>query len=89
MYTRLKEKRNTPIYFNTNFHTETKLVPIIIDYCLLNFDALKFFLGVRLHGRSVLTFNLFNVNPRIFQRNRKVHLSNCRKQIFTKFLTLV
>ena len=40
------EKRNTPIYFNTNYHTEMKPVPIIMDYCLLQFDALKFFLGV-------------------------------------------
>ena len=54
-----------------------KLVPII-DYCLLQFDALKFFLEVRLHG----VFNFFNVNPQIFQRNRKVHLSNCLE---TKF----
>ena len=25
-----KKKRNIPIYFNTNYHTEMKLVPIII-----------------------------------------------------------
>ena len=30
-----------PIYFNTNYRTETKLVQIM-DYCLLHFDALKF-----------------------------------------------
>ena len=30
------------IYFNTNYRTERKLVPIIMDYCLLQFDALKF-----------------------------------------------
>ena len=45
-----KKKRNTPIYFNTNYRTEMKLVPIIMDYCLL-----QFFLGVRLHGGSQLT----------------------------------
>ena len=44
-----KKKRNTPIYFNTNYLTEMKLVPIITDYCLLQFDVLKFFFGVRLH----------------------------------------
>ena len=53
-----------------------KLVPITMDYSLLQFDALKFFLWVRLHGGSLPNFNFFNVNPPIFQRNRKVHLSN-------------
>ena len=49
-YTVGKKKWNTPIYFNTNYHTEMKLVPIIMDYCLPQFDALKVFLGVLLHG---------------------------------------
>ena len=30
-----KKKRNTPIYFNTNYCGEMKLVPIIMDYCVL------------------------------------------------------
>ena len=50
------KKRNTPIYFNTNNRTEMKLVPIIMDYCLLQFDALEFLLGVRLHGGLFPTF---------------------------------
>ena len=80
MYSRSKKKLNTPIYFNTNYHTVTKLVPIIMGYSLLQFDALKFFLGVRLHGGGSLpNFNFFNVNPQIFQRNRKGHLSKCPK----------
>ena len=63
-----KKKRNTPIYFNTNYRIDMKLVPIIMDYCLLQFDALKFFLGVRLHGGGSLpNFNFFNVNLQIFQ----------------------
>ena len=33
-----------PFYFNTNYCTEMKLVPINMDYCLLQFDALKIFL---------------------------------------------
>ena len=46
-----KKKRNTLIYFNTNYNTETKLVSIIIDHCLLGFDALNLFLGsVRMGG---------------------------------------
>ena len=48
-----KKKRNIPIYFNTNYRIEIKLVPIIMDYCLLKFDALNFFLGVRLHGTTL------------------------------------
>ena len=59
-----------------------KLLPIIIDYCLLQFDALKFFFGLRLHGGSLPNLNFFNVNPQIFQRNRKVHLSKCLETNF-------
>ena len=76
------KKGNTPIYFNTNYLTEMKLVPIVMGYCLLQFNALKFFLGVLLHGESLPNFNFFNVNSQIFQRNRKVHLSNCLETNF-------
>ena len=31
LYCRSKKKRNTPIYFNTNYRTEMKLVPINMD----------------------------------------------------------
>ena len=82
MYSSSKKKRNTSIYFNKNYRTEIKLVPIITDYCLFQFDALKFFLGARLHRGSQPNFNLFNVNPQIFQRNRQVHLSNCLETNF-------
>ena len=51
------DKKKNPTYFNTNYSTEIKLVPIIMDYCLFQFDALKFFFGVRLHGGSLLTLN--------------------------------
>ena len=57
-----------------------KLVSIIMDYCLLT--ALKFFLRVRPYGGSQPNFNFFNVNPQIFQRNRKVHLTNCLETNF-------
>ena len=50
-----KKNRNTPIYFNTNYHRKMKLVPIIMDYWLLQLDALKFFLGVRLYRGLYLT----------------------------------
>ena len=71
-----KKNRNTPTYLNSNYRTKIKLIPIIMDYCLLQFDALQFFLGVRLHRGSLPNFHFFNVNLKIFQRNRKVHLSN-------------
>ena len=48
-----------------------KLEPVIMDYCLFQFDALKFLLGVRLHRGSPANFNFSNVNPQVFQRNRK------------------
>ena len=38
-------------------------------------------LGV-LFGGSLPNFNFFNVNPQIFQRNRKVHLRNCLETNF-------
>ena len=84
MYSRSIKKRNTPIYFNTNYRRKMKLVLIIMDYCLLEFDALKFFLRVRLHGGSQPNFNFFNVTPppQIFQRNRKVPLPNCLETNF-------
>ena len=47
-YSRSKKRKNP--FFNTNYRTEMKLVPIIMDYSLLQFDALQFFLGVRLHS---------------------------------------
>ena len=62
-----KRKRNSLIYFNTKYRTETKLVQIIMDYYLLQFDGFKFFLGLRLHGKSQLNFNFFNVNYKVFQ----------------------
>ena len=50
-----KKKKNT-IYFNINYRREVKLLPIIMDNRLLQFDALKFFLRVRLHGGRVSTY---------------------------------
>ena len=65
MYSSSKKKRNTPIYFNTNYRREMKLVPIIMDLCLLQFDAFKFFFGLGLRWLSLPNFNFFNVKPQI------------------------
>ena len=54
-----KKKQNIPINFNTNYRKEIKVIPINMDYCLLQFDTLKFFLGVRLHRGSLHNFNFF------------------------------
>ena len=57
MYSRSKKKKKyAPIYYNTNYRTEMKLVPIIMDYCLLELDVLKFFLEAHLHGGSQPNF---------------------------------
>ena len=53
-----QKKKKKPIYFINNYHTEMKLVPIIMDYCPLQFGALKFFLGIHLHGGEVLYLTL-------------------------------
>ena len=37
-----QKKKKTFIYFNTNYCTEMKLIPIIMNYSLLQFDALNF-----------------------------------------------
>ena len=54
------------IYFNTNYRTEMKLVPIIMDYYLLQFDALKFFLEVRLMGGGLYLALIFSMLRGIF-----------------------
>ena len=64
----IKDKKNTtPIDSNTNYRREMKLVPIM-DYFLLQFDALKI-LGVRFHGGLYLTLIFFKENPQFFQQN--------------------
>ena len=59
-----------------------KLVPVNMNDCLHQFDVLKFFIGVRLCAGSQPNFKFFNVNPQIFQQNRKVHLTNCLETNF-------
>ena len=71
-----RKKRNTPSNSITKYCKETKLVPINMNHCLLQFGALKFALVVRLHGGSLPNFNFFNVNSQIWQSNRKVCRSN-------------
>ena len=60
-----KQIKNIPIYSNTNYRREMKLKAINMDYCLLQFHALKFCLGVNLHEGSLPNFNFFNLNPQI------------------------
>ena len=71
-----KEKQNTPISSKANYRREIKLKPINMDYCLLQFDALKFFLWVHLHVWSLPNFDYFKT-PKIWQQDRQVHRSNC------------
>ena len=42
----------------------------------------KIFLRGQFTWGSLPNFNFFSVNPQIFQRSRKVHLSNCLKTNF-------
>ena len=57
MWTVGQKKWNTPINSVTNYRREMKLTPINMDYCLLQFDALKFFLRIHVHERSLPNFN--------------------------------
>ena len=63
----LSKKNRCLIYFNTNYRAEMKLVPMIMDYCLFKFAALKCFTWVGLNVGPQRNFNFFNVNPPIFQ----------------------
>ena len=65
-YSRLKKKKKI-----TNYGAERKLVPIIMDYCLLQFDGLKFFLVVRLHGGLNLTLNFSMQTPKFLNETVK------------------
>ena len=54
-----QKKRNTPVNSNTNYLREMKLIPINMNYYLLQFDAIKFLLDFRLYGGGSLpNFNL-------------------------------
>ena len=59
------QKKNTAINSNKNYNREMKLVPINVDYSVLQFDALKFVLRIDLHGGSMYLTNFFSINPQI------------------------
>ena len=65
-----QEKKKKHKYLHTNYRTEMRLLPIIMEYRLLQFDALKFFLRVHLHGLSLLNFNFSNVNYQILTKSQ-------------------
>ena len=46
----------------TNYPKEMKLASINIDYFLLKYDALKFFVGFHLHGYDINTFFIYTTN---------------------------
>ena len=63
-WSKKKKKKGTPP-INRNYRKEMKFVSIIMDYCLLQFDALKFFLDVRLYGGLNLIL-IFQCKPPSF-----------------------
>ena len=60
-----------------------------MDYSILEFDALIFSLGVRLHCGLLRSFNFFNVNPKFDKEIVKFFAQISWIQIFTIFLFLV
>ena len=62
MYSRSKRKKKKTINSNTGCRRKMKLIPINMGYCLLQSDALKFFLGVRQHGRGYLCLTLILIS---------------------------
>ena len=84
------KRKKIPIYFNTNYRTGMKLVSIIMDYCQLQFDALKFFFGVCLHGvRFLPNFNFFIQTRKFDNEVIKFIPQIAWIQIFTTLLTLI
>ena len=68
-----KKEHNTPINSDTNYHREIKFIRIIMDYCLLQFNALQFFWGgpsssplVNLKGNAII--NLLTLNTLVFRK---------------------
>ena len=60
-----KKKKNTRINSNTNHRREVKLIPMNMDYSLIQFDTLKLLSKVRLYEGSLPNFNFFSVTPKI------------------------
>ena len=58
-----QRKTKHPYLFQYKLSYRNEAGTDIMDYCLLQIDALKFFLGFRLHGGSEPNFNFFDVNP--------------------------
>ena len=64
--------KNSLINFNNNYRKEMKLVLVNMHCCLLQFDALIFFLEVHLHGGHLPNFIFFSVQtPKFFNEIMK------------------
>ena len=62
---RERKRGNNFINFHTNYRRRIKFMLINMDFCLLEFDALNFFLGDRLHGVFLPNFNFFSAKQPI------------------------
>ena len=69
----IKKKWNIPVNSNTKYSTEMKLVPIYMDYFLLQLDSLQVYLGEYLYGKFLPNYKFFNVNSQIRRKNGKIH----------------
>ena len=72
---------------NTNYRREIKLIPFNMDYCLLQFNALIFFLGhLSIWGGGIYLTLIFSMSLIKFNK-RKCEIA--WTQIFTTFLALI
>ena len=82
------KKQKSSINSNKNYRSEIKIIPIKMDYCVLIFNALNFFLVVRLHRVSVPNFIFLKFKPIKFDLECvKFTAKIVWIQIFTTFLT--
>ena len=75
-------KKNLPYFFQYKLSNRNETGANHYGLLSISIYSLNFFLRVHLHGGSQPNFSFFNVNPQIFQRNRKVHLTNCLETNF-------
>ena len=86
-YVQSVRKKGTPLLIHIKIIAE-KLILINTDYCPLQFDAIIFFLMVRLHGGVYVSLIFFNINPKFDNKIAKFTDQIARIQIFKPFLTL-
>ena len=76
-----QKKKETPLLILIQIILKKWNMPINVDYCLLQFDAFKFFLVVRLHEGLYLTLIFSVYTPKFFNEIVKFTYFNLMPQL--------